>query len=194
MSKIDTVVLDIDGELSEYLIMDKETARDLLGALDDIRVLKDAKNGHAESIDALENAVSAINKEDEKTASTLRDHEDRIFAVKEQADNNDTKYLALSKTVESEQGKLADEIQRAKDVEGALDQLKTPTKDSLVSAINHALSRADKADENTGQIKSLKTEEKDSVVGAVNEVYGYFGGIRFSKTLEGYLHIEDANA
>lgn len=193
MSKIDTVVLDIDGELSEYLIMDKETAQSLLEALDDIRVLKDAKNSHTESIDALKSAVADINSGDEKTAATLKDHDDRISEVKEQADHNDDKYAALNKTVENEQGKLADEIQRAKDVEGALDRLEMPTKDNLVAAINHVLSRADKADENTGQIKSLKTAEKGSVVGAVNEVYGYFGGLRLSKTAEGYLHIEDTN-
>ena len=61
---------------------------------------------------------------------------------------------------------LADEIARAKSVEGELNQLKTTDKSNLVAAINSEVDRAKAAE---GNLSQLQTTEKGNLVAAIND-------------------------
>ena len=170
MSDIYEVLLKNDSGDTLYSILDKaqkEKADSLALTVADL-VNADAQQD--EKIAALESAASKFTESDTKTSETLTDHDERITKAQSTADSNTNKYSALSAVVESNAQKLENEIERAKDVEGALDQLETTDKDSLVAAINWVLTKANKGLENVGTLASLTTEEKTDLVSALNEL------------------------
>ncbi len=208
MGKIDTIELQIDGVKTEFLIMDKETALALSDAVSKLRDLVDINTKQGESIKAIQEAIDKINQKDAETDKTLKSHDERITAANGTADSAVSKFNAISKVVGDNTQKIADEAQRAKDVEGHLDQLATTTKDNLVAAINWVLTKADKGLENVGTLTELTTVEKTDLVKAVNEVVrdlastdrktdqnkNDLGNVAFSVTKEGLLHIEKKEA
>lgn len=208
MGKIDTIELQIDGVKTEFLIMDKETALALSDAVSKLRDLVDINTKQGESIKAIQEAIDKINQKDAETDKTLKSHDERITAANGTADSAVSKFNAISKVVGDNTQKITDEVQRAKDVEGHLDQLATTTKDNLVAAINWVLTKADKGLENVGTLTELTTVEKTDLVKAVNEVVrdlastdrkaeqnkNDIGNIAFSVSKEGLLNIEKKEA
>lgn len=208
MGKIDTIELQIDGVKTEFLIMDKETALALSDAVSKLRDLVDINTKQGESIKAIQEAIDKINQKDAETDKTLKSHDERITAANGTADSAVSKFNAISKVVGDNTQKITDEVQRAKDVEGHLDQLTTTPKDNLVAAINWVLTKADKGLENVGTLTELATTDKTDLVKAVNEVVrdlastdrkaeqnkNDIGNIAFSVTKEGLLHIEKKEA
>lgn len=208
MGKIDTIELQIDGVKTEFLIMDKETALALSDAVSKLRDLIDINTKQGESIKAIQEAIDKINQKDAETDKTLKSHDERITAANGTADSAVSKFNAISKVVGDNTQKITDEVQRAKDVEGHLDQLTTTPKDNLVAAINWVLTKADKGLENVGTLTELTTVEKTDLVKAVNEVVrdldstdrkadqnkNDLGNVAFSVTKDGLLHIEKKEA
>jgi len=208
MGKIDTIELQIDGVKTEFLIMDKETALALSDAVSKLRDLVDINTKQGESIKAIQEAIDKINQKDAETDKTLKSHDERITAANGTADSAVSKFNAISKVVGDNTQKITDEVQRAKDVEGHLDQLVTTPKDNLVAAINWVLDKADKGLENVGTLTELTTVEKTDLVKAVNEVVrdldstdrkadqnkNDLGNVAFSVTKDGLLHIEKKEA
>lgn len=208
MGKIDTIELQIDGVKTEFLIMDKETALALSDAVSKLRDLVDINTKQGESIKAIQEAIDKINQKDAETDKTLKSHDERITEANGTADSAVSKFNAISKVVGDNTQKITDEVQRAKDVEGHLDQLATTPKDNLVAAINWVLSKAYKGLENVGTLTELTTVEKTDLVKAVNEVVrdlystdrkadqnkNDLGNVAFSVTKEGLLHIEKKEA
>ncbi len=170
MSDIYEVLLKTDSGDTLYSILDKaqkEKADSLALTVADL-VNADAQQD--EKISALESAANKLSESNTNTSATLADHDERITKAQNTADSNGQKYSALSAAVDSNTQKIADEIERAKDVEGALDQLATTDKDSLVAAINWVLTKANKGIENVGALTNLTTEEKTDAVSAINEL------------------------
>lgn len=208
MGKIDTIELQIDGVKTEFFIMDKETALALSDAVSKLRDLVDINTKQGESIKAIQEAIDKINQKDAETDKTLKSHDERITEANGTADSAVSKFNAISKVVGDNTQKITDEVQRAKDVEGHLDQLATTPKDNLVAAINWVLSKAYKGLENVGTLTELTTVEKTDLVKAVNEVVrdlystdrkadqnkNDLGNVAFSVTKEGLLHIEKKEA
>ena len=230
MSDIYEVLLKNDGGGTLYSILDKAQKEKADSMALTVADLVNADAQQDEKIAALESAASKFTESDTKTSETLTDHDERITKAQNTADSNTNKYLALSAVVESNAQKLENEIERAKDVEGALDQLETTDKDSLVAAINWVLTKANKGLENVGTLASLTTEEKTDLVSALNEVLktvnanktstdkalsdyetsndkavaqnktdiaqlnADLGGLVFSITPEGLLHVEEKEA
>ena len=208
MAKIDTIQIEVNGVKTEFLIMDKETALSLADAEDKIIVL--AKNDAAqdESIVSIQEAIKKISQKDTEIDQTLSEHDGRITTANGTADSAVSKFNAISKVVGDNTQKITDEVQRAKDVEGHLDQLVTTQKDNLVTAINWVLTKANKGLENVGTLTELTTVEKTDLVKAVNEVVrdldstdrkadqnkNDLGNVAFSVTKEGLLHIEKKEA
>ena len=208
MAKIDTIQIEVNGVKTEFLIMDKETALSLADAEDKIIVL--AKNDAAqdESIVSIQEAIKKISQKDTEIDQTLSEHDGRITTANGTADSAVSKFNAISKVVGDNTQKITDEAQRAKDVEGHLDQLATTPKDNLVTAINWVLTKANKGLENVGTLTELTTVEKTDLVKAVNEVVrdldstdrkadqnkNDLGNVAFSVTKEGLLHIEKKEA
>lgn len=170
MSDIYEVLLKNDGGGTLYSILDKAQKEKADSMALTVADLVNADAQQDEKIAALESAASKFTESDTKTSETLTDHDERITKAQNTADSNTNKYLALSAVVESNAQKLENEIERAKDVEGALDQLETTDKDSLVAAINWVLTKANKGLENVGTLASLTTEEKTDLVSALNEL------------------------
>ena len=170
MSDIYEVLLKNDSGDTLYSILDKAQKEKADSMALTVADLVNADAQQNEKIAALESAASKFTESDTKTSETLTDHDERITKAQSTADSNTNKYLALSAVVESNAQKLENEIERAKDVEGALDQLETTDKDSLVAAINWVLTKANKGLENVGTLASLTTEEKTDLVSALNEL------------------------
>ena len=170
MSDIYEVLLKNDSGDTLYSILDKAQKEKADSMAFTVADLVNADAQQNEKIAALESAASKFTESDTKTSETLTDHDERITKAQSTADSNTNKYLALSAVVESNAQKLENEIERAKDVEGALDQLETTDKDSLVAAINWVLTKANKGLENVGTLASLTTEEKTDLVSALNEL------------------------
>lgn len=170
MAKIDTIQIEVNGVKTEFLIMDKETAQSLVDATAKIIVLAKNDTAQDESIVSIQEAIKKISQKDTEIDQTLSEHDGRITTANETADSAVSKFNALSKVVGDNTQKIKDEAQRAKDVEGHLDQLATTPKDNLVTAINWVLTKADKGLENVGTLTELTTAEKTDLVKAVNEV------------------------
>ena len=170
MSDIYEVLLKTDSGDTVYSLLDKAQKEKADALVLKVADLVNADAQQDEKISALESATSKLSESDTNTSATLADHDERITKAQNTADSNGQKYTALSAVVESNTQKIADEIERAKDVEGALDQLETTDKDSLVAAINWVLTKANKGLENVGTLADLTTSEKTDVVGAVNEI------------------------
>ena len=230
MSDIYEVLLKTDSGDTVYSLLDKAQKEKADALVLKVADLENADAEQDEKISALESATSKLSEGDTNTSATLADHDERITKAQNTADSNGQKYSALSAVVESNTQKIADEIERAKDVEGALDQLETTDKDSLVAAINWVLTKANKGLENVGTLADLTTEEKTDLVSALNEVLKTvntnktsadealsdyktsndkavaqnktdiaqlvtgLGGLVFSVTSKGLLHIEEKEA
>lgn len=170
MAKIDTIWIKVNGVKTAFLIMDKETALSLVDATARIAVLAKNDTAQNESIANVQDAIKKISQKDVETDQTLKSHDERITAANGTADSAVKKYTALSGVVGDNTKKITDEVERAKEVEGYLDQLATTPKDNLVAAINWVLTKADKGLENVGTLTDLTTTEKTDLVKAVNEV------------------------
>ena len=208
MAKIDTIQIEVNGVKTEFLIMDKETAQSLVDATAKIIILAKNDTAQDESIVSIQEAIKKISQKDTEIDQTLSEHDGRITTANETADSAVSKFNALSKVVGDNTQKITEEVQRAKDVEGHLDQLATTPKDNLVTAINWVLTKADKGLENVGTLTELTTVEKTDLVKAVNEVVrdldstdrkadqnkNDLGNVAFSVTKEGLLHIEKKEA
>lgn len=169
-NKAESIVLHSGGTATEYPLLDKETYDALLSAVIRVAKLENVEDSHDELIAALQSAVSKLQETDTDASETLKDLDARLTKAQNTADSNTKKYAALSETVTNEQSKLANEVERAQDVEGDISDLNTVVRDSLVAAINYLLTRVEKNAENTGALTDLKTNTRDSIVGAVNEL------------------------
>lgn len=158
----------VDGV--DRLITDEATRSKVTTLSNTMITVQSTIVANTERIAAVESSVTKIQQSDTETAQELTDHDSRITKAQNTADSNGTKYSALSTVVSNNTQKITDEIERAKDVEGALDQLTTTPKDNLVTAINWVLTKANKALENVGTLNDLTTSEKTDVVGAINEL------------------------
>ncbi len=158
----------VDGV--DRLITDEATKSKVTALINTMLTAQSTIVANTERITAVESSVTKIEQSDTETAQTLTDHDSRITKAQNTADSNGTKYSALSAVVDNNTQKIADEIERAQDVEGALDQLTTTPKDNLVTAINWVLTKANKGIENVGTLNDLTTEEKTDAVSAINEL------------------------
>ena len=170
MAKIDTIWIKVNGVKTAFLIMDKETALSLVDATARLAVLAKNDTAQNESIANVQDAIKKISQKDVETDQTLKSHDERITTASETANSAVSKFNALSKVVGDNTQKITNEVERAKDIEGHLDQLATTPKDNLVAAINWVLTKADKGLENVGTLTDLTTTEKTDLVKAVNEV------------------------
>lgn len=168
--KVESFVLHKGGTSTEYPLLDKETYEALAKAVLRISPLENSVLNHDELIAALQLAVTKLQETDSDASETLKELDERIAKAQNTADSNAKKYSAVNEVVENEQTKLADEIERAKDVEGDLSDLNTVVKNNLVAAINYLLTRAEKNSETIGTLTDLKTNEKTDVVKAINEL------------------------
>ncbi len=158
----------VDGV--DRLITDEATKSKVTALSNTMLTVQSTIVANTERIAAVESSVAKIEQSDTETAQTLIDHDSRITKAQNTADSNGAKYSALSAVVDNNAQKIADEIERAQDVEGALDQLTTTPKDNLVTAINWVLTKANKGIENVGTLNDLTTEEKTDAVSAINEL------------------------
>lgn len=170
MAKIDTIWIEVNGVKTAFLIMDKETALSLVDATARLAVLAKNDTAQNESIVNVQDAIKKISQKDVETDQTLKSHDERITTANGTANSAVSKFNALSKVVDANTQKITNEVERAKDIEGHLDQLATTPKDNLVTAINWVLTKADKGLENVGTLTDLTTTEKTDLVKAVNEV------------------------
>lgn len=168
--KAESFVLHSGGTATEYPLLDAETYESLVSAVIRIAKLENTADSHDAVLAAVQSAVEKLEETDTDSAQTLKDLDARITRAQNTADSNTKKYQEISETVANEQTKLANEVERAKDVEGDISDLNTAVRDSLVAAINYLLTRADKNAESIGTLTDLTTDARTDIVQAVNEL------------------------
>lgn len=154
----------------DYALTDEATRTKVNTLTTKVSTIQNLSDANTADVTSLKSAVTKIQTKETETDATLTDHDGRITKAQNTADSNTTKYSALSAVIDDNTQKIADEVERAKAVEGERDQLTATSKDTLVAAINWVQTRAEKALENVGTLTDLTTDEKTDVVSAINEL------------------------
>lgn len=170
MAKINQIEATIDGEKKQFYLEDKDTAESLAALKLKVSTLDNTQTTQTETVQSLEESVKKLTNANTETEATLTDYDERITKAENSAESASSRYASLSVSVDSNTQKIADEVERAKAVEGERDQLTASDNETLVSAINWVQTRAEKAIENVGTLSDLTTSEKTDVVLAINEL------------------------
>lgn len=170
MAKIEQIELVQDGQRQQYYLSDVDTSIAVAAMQTRLNTLIDSNSDQNTTLATLTEAVMKLTNANTETEATLTDYDERITKAENSAESASSKYASLSVSVGSNAQKIADEIERAKAVEGERDQLTASDNETLVSAINWVQTRAEKAIENVGTLSDLTTSEKTDVVLAINEL------------------------
>ena len=170
MAKIEQIELVQDGQRQQYYLSDVDTSIAVAAMQTRLNTLIDSNSDQDTTLATLTEAVMKLTNANTETEATLTDYDERITKAENSAESASSRYASLSVSVDSNTQKIADEVERAKAVEGERDQLTASDNETLVSAINWVQTRAEKAIENVGTLSDLTTSEKTDVVLAINEL------------------------